>query len=112
MAAERAQLSLERHAAAGPAAFGPDPVERAVARRRDDPRRGVVRQALPWPALDGGEERVLDGLLGAVEIAEDAGQNGDRPSRLASEQAVDNNGLRAGAQAEASDPAACPSSAA
>jgi hypothetical protein len=32
----------------------------------------------------------LHGLLGKVEVAEDADQRGDRPSRLAPEQAIDN----------------------
>jgi hypothetical protein len=110
--AERAQFGLQGAAPARPAALGPDPVERAVARGGDDPRRRVVRQPVPRPALERDEERVLDGLLGAVEVAEDVGENGDRPARLAPEQAVDEDVLRAGAQAEASAPAAWPSSAA
>jgi hypothetical protein len=35
----------------------------------------------------------LHRLLGAVEVAEDAGEDGDRLSRLAPEQAVDEEGL-------------------
>ena len=54
--------------------------------------------------LERGEEGVLDRLFGAIEIAEDAGQNGDRPPRLASEQAVDVDVLRAGQDAEACAP--------
>jgi hypothetical protein len=66
-----------------------DPVDRAVARRRDDPRAGVVRDAVARPALERDDERVLDRLLGAVEVAERARQGRDRLPGLAPEQAVD-----------------------
>ena len=102
VAAERSQLGLERDAAAGPPALGADAVERAVARRRDDPARGVVGQPALGPALERGEEGVLHRFLGAVEIAEDAGQDGDRLSRLAPEQTVDEDVLRSGQEAAAS----------
>jgi hypothetical protein len=42
-----------------------------------------------WPALECGHERLLDSLLREVEVAEDADQTRDRPSRLVPEQAVD-----------------------
>jgi hypothetical protein len=87
--AECAQLGLERRLAPGPAALAADPVDRAVARRGDDPRRRVGRRAIARPALEGDEERVLDGLLGAIEVAEDAREQRDRLPRLAPEQAVD-----------------------
>ena len=106
-AAERAQLGLERDAAAGPATLGPDPVERAVARGGDDPGRRVVGEPALGPALERGQERVLHRLLGAVEVAEDAGEDGDRLSRLAPEQAVDEDVLRTGGarqDAAASEP--------
>jgi hypothetical protein len=67
------------------------------------------------PALERGEEGVLNRLLGAVEIAEDAGEDGDRLSRLAPEQTIDENVLRTGARqdAAASEPLlVAPSSAA
>jgi hypothetical protein len=112
VAAERAQLGLERAAPSRPAAFGADAVERAVARGGDDPGRGVVGQAVARPALQRGQERVLDRLLGAVQITEDAGEDGDRPSRLAPEQAVDEDVLRACQDAALSAPAPWPSSAA
>ena len=41
------------------------------------------------PALERDDERLLDRLLGEVEVAEDADQGGDRPPRLVPEQAVD-----------------------
>jgi hypothetical protein len=59
------------------------------------------------PALERDEERVLYRLLGAVEVAEDAGEDGDRLARLAPEQAVQDGVLRSGQDAAA--PVAAPS---
>ena len=39
--------------------------------------------------LQRGDERVLDGLLGEVEVAEHADQRRDRPALLLAEEAVD-----------------------
>ncbi len=50
---------------------------------------GLARHAVARPALERDHERVLHRLLGEVEVAEHADQGGDRPSRLAPEQAVD-----------------------
>ncbi len=66
-----------------------EPVDRPVAGGRRDPRAGVVRDAPLGPDLQGGDERVLDRLLGEVEVAEDADERRDRPSLLLPEQAVD-----------------------
>jgi hypothetical protein len=41
------------------------------------------------PDLHGDDEGLLDRVLGEVEVAEDADQRGDRPSRLVAEQAID-----------------------
>ena len=65
------------------------PVDRPVARGRRDPRPGVGGHAAVRPGLERGDERVLDGLLGEVEVAEDADQRRDRPALLLAEQAVD-----------------------
>ena len=92
-----------------PALLAADPVERAVARRGDDPGRRVVRQPVARPALEGDQERVLHRLLGAIEVAEDAGEDGDRLSRLTPEQAVDEDVLGSGQEAALSAPAGWPS---
>jgi hypothetical protein len=65
------------------------PVDRLVAGGRGDPGGGVARYAVARPALERDDEGVLDGLLGAVEVAERARQDSDRLPRLAPEQAVD-----------------------
>ena len=49
----------------------------------------MVRDTARRPRLEGGDERVLDGLFGEVEVAEDADERRDRPSLLVAEQAVD-----------------------
>jgi hypothetical protein len=67
----------------------PEAVDRRVARRADDPGGGIVRQTVSRPALDRGREGLLDGVFGEIEVAEDPDQRGDRPPRLAPEQAVD-----------------------
>ena len=84
---ELAHLVLEP---AGP----PDPVDGLVPGRGRDPRAGVARQPALRPDLERDQERVLDGLLGEVEVAEDADERRDRPSRLLAEQAVDSLGRR------------------
>ena len=84
-----------------PAALAPDPVDRPVTGGGDDPGRRVVGHAVARPALERGRERVLDRLLGAVEVAEDAGERRDRLPRLAPEQAVAGRRGRSGAAASA-----------
>jgi hypothetical protein len=70
-----------------------EPVDRAVARDPGDPGARVGRRPVPGPALERDRERVLDRVLGGVEVPEDADQRGDRPPRLAPEQAVDLAGV-------------------
>ena len=41
------------------------------------------------PGLERRDERLLDGFLGEVEVAEDADERRDRPALLLAEQAVD-----------------------
>ena len=82
---ERLQLA---HLVLEPAG-APDPVDRLVPGRRRDPRTGVAGQPALRPDLERDQERVLDRLLGEVEVAEDADERRDRPPRLLPEQAVD-----------------------
>ena len=50
---------------------------------------GLRRHPVARPSLERDDEGVLDGLLGAVEVAERPRQDGDRLPGLAPEQAVD-----------------------
>jgi hypothetical protein len=83
------QCSTEQLALLGEAALAAQPVDRAVAGRGQDPRGGAGGHAGRRPALRRHRECVLHRLLGEVEIAEEADEGGDRPSRLAPEQAVE-----------------------
>ena len=98
----RAELGLDR----GVARRAPRSSRRARLRRRSRSiarLRAVVVIHAPGlsgtprtrPGLEGRDERVLDGLLGEVEVAEDADQRRDRPSLFLAEQAVDERRARA-----------------
>src|SRR5207244_1483893 len=67
----------------------PDAVDRAIPRGRDDPRAGVPRHTVPWPPLEGCRERVLDGVLGQLEVTESAGEDRDRMSPFLAEGLLD-----------------------
>ena len=86
--AARARRSFPRQRALAPQA-----VDRLVARDAGDPGARVVGHALPRPALERDDERLLDRVLGDVEVTEDADQGRDRPPRLVPEQAVDDRSL-------------------
>ncbi len=72
---EQLRLACER-------LLAPDPVDRAVARRRHDPGAGVRRHAVTRPALGSDEERVLHRVLGEIEIAENAAEDCDATCTL------------------------------
>ena len=73
-------------------ALAPQPIDRAVARRRDQPRGGVLRRAAARPAFGGDGERLLDGLLGAIEVPEEADQSGEHAAPLLAEDPLDQRG--------------------
>ena len=64
-------------------------IDGAVPRRGRDPRARVGRDATLRPCLERADERVLDGLLGKVEVARHPDQRRDRPALLLAEQAID-----------------------
>jgi hypothetical protein len=64
-------------------------IDRPVARGRRDPGARVGRDAPLRPRLERRDERVLDGFLGEVEIAQDADERRDGSPLLLAEQAVD-----------------------
>ena len=65
---EQLRLASERALAA-------DPVDRAVARSRHDPRGRIARRAFPRPALECGRERVLHCVLGKLDVTEDTDED-------------------------------------
>jgi hypothetical protein len=83
---EDLELPLER-------LLPPDPVDGSVARRRQEPRRWVVRRPDTRPALERRFERLLERVLGEVEVAEDTNQGGEDPATFLAEQPIDVGGL-------------------
>jgi hypothetical protein len=67
-----------------------DAVDRPVSRRGHEPRAWVLRRSVAWPALGGDRERLLSGLLGEVEVAEEADQVGEDTSPLVAEGLLEN----------------------
>ncbi len=80
---------LDQPALLGESLLTAQAVDRAVSPDPDDPRGRVIGYAVRGPALQSPHERVLNRLLGKVEVAEDADQSRDRPPRLTPEQAAD-----------------------
>ena len=70
-----------------PRRLPPQAVDRAVASGRDDPSRRTRRYAGLRPLLDRRRERILDGVLSDLEVAEHPGQHGNRPPMLGPEHA-------------------------
>ena len=68
------------------------PVDGPVARGGDDPPGRARRQSRGWPPPGRLGERVLDRVLGGVDVAEDAGQDGHRAAVLRAEDALDVGG--------------------
>jgi len=69
---------------AGERLLAADAVDGAVARGRHDPGAGVRRRPMDRPTLGGDDERILNSVLGAIEIAEDAAENCDAARTLIS----------------------------
>ena len=65
-----------------------DPVDRAVARGDRQPSAGICGNPVAGPPLCGDRERLLGGLLGEVEIAEEADQGGKYAAPLVAEDVV------------------------
>jgi hypothetical protein len=64
-------------------------VDRPAAGGGDDPSRRARRDAVARPAADGLRPCLLEGVLGDVEIAEDADEDGDRAAVLGGEDPGD-----------------------
>src|SRR5262249_45464436 len=71
-----------------------EPVDRAVARSRDDPSRRARRRPRRRPPLERRRERVLDRFLGNVDVAEDADQDSHRAAVFFAEDTFDRGGRK------------------
>ena len=81
--------NVEQARLLGEGAVSPDPVDGPVARRRHQPGPRVVGRPLARPALRRDRERLLSGLLGQLEAAEEADQVGEDAAPLVSEDLVE-----------------------
>ena len=70
-------------------ALAADPVDRAVPRRDHEPCTRVGGHPVAGPALGRDRERLLSGLLGKVEIAEEADQAGEDTAPLVAEDLLE-----------------------
>jgi hypothetical protein len=70
----------------------PEAVDRPVAGGGDDPSRRARRQPAGRPPLERRGERVLDRLLGDLDVTEDADQDGHRAAVLLAEDTLDLRG--------------------
>ena len=69
----------------GQRSLSPDPVDRPVARGDRQPRARVGRNSVAGPSLRGNRKRLLGGLLGEIEIAEETDQRGKHTPPLVPE---------------------------
>jgi len=70
-------------------AVAADPVDCAVARRCQEPGTGAFGRAFARPALERDRHGVLKGILGEIEIAEDADQARENAPPLGAEDALE-----------------------
>jgi hypothetical protein len=72
-------------------AVASDPVDGPIARRRRQPGARIGRLARARPSLGRDRERLLRGLLGEVEVAEEADQVGQDAAPLLAEDPLQRN---------------------
>src|SRR5262249_8374827 len=75
-------LDLQELRLRGERLLAPAAIDGSVARRRREPGAGVVRRTVSPPAVRGDRERLLSGLLGKIEVTEEADQVGKDPTPL------------------------------
>jgi hypothetical protein len=83
---EELGLPLERTAA-------PDLIHGSVAGGREDPGAGILGGAFAGPASEGRRECILEGVLGELEVAEDADEDRQAATPLLPEDGLDYAGL-------------------
>src|SRR5919198_3162476 len=80
---------LEQAGLLGERALAAQAVDRAVAGRDRQPGARVGRRPVPGPALGCARERLLGGVLGEVEVAEEADQVGEDAAPLVAENLLE-----------------------
>jgi hypothetical protein len=79
---------LELPSLDGQSSLAADAVDRAVTGRDREPGAWIGRRAVARPALGRRRERLLGGLLGEVEVAEEADQRGQDPTPLVAKDPI------------------------
>src|SRR5215207_1433420 len=69
-----------------------DAIDRLVAADIDQPGAGIGRHAGVWPPRQRYRERILQCILGEIEIADEADQGRQRPARLVAKDFFDFDG--------------------
>jgi hypothetical protein len=77
----------------GEYAVAAEPVDRLVARGRDQPGPGIGGYAVPRPALSGDDEGFLADFLGEIEIAEEADQRRQDTPPFVAEDPLDQESI-------------------
>jgi hypothetical protein len=80
---------VEQACLLGERAIAAQSVDGAVAGGDRQPGAWVGRRAVPWPALGCDRERLLRGLLGEIEVAEEADQVGQDAAPLVPEDLLE-----------------------
>src|SRR5262245_7265533 len=80
---------LEQARLLGERAIAADPVDRAIAGRDREPGARIGRRAVPRPALGRDRERLLNGFLGHIEVAEEADEAGEDAAPLVAEGLIE-----------------------
>ena len=85
------RFDLGRQLAQGCVEPGPPAhaIDRLEAARGHEPCPGILGHAVSRPALDGGDERIVERLFGAVEVAEQANQRREDTPRLGAVDGLD-----------------------
>jgi hypothetical protein len=78
------------------ASLAAEAVDRSIAGSDRDPAARVRRQAVARPCAQGDGERLLDCVLGEVDVAEGADQGGDRSAGLLAEDPADSRFVEPG----------------
>ena len=66
-----------------------DLVDQPAARRPEEPGARVRRDPVAWPVVGGRDQRLLDGILGGVEVARAAGERAEDLRRQLAQQVLD-----------------------
>jgi hypothetical protein len=80
---------LEQARLLGERALAAQAVDRAIPGGDRQPRARIRRDAVARPALGGNRERLLGGLLGEIEVAEEADQAGEDAAPLVAEDLLE-----------------------